>query len=58
MRHGGRNTLDVRDEYDVQDLLHALLKMFFKDVRSEEWTPSYAGASSLGWIFSCDRKQL
>jgi len=45
-RHAGRATLDVSDEYDVQDLLHALLRVFFKDVRPEEWTPSYAGTSS------------
>jgi hypothetical protein len=32
--------------YDVQDLLHALLKIDFDDVRPEEWTPSYAGKSS------------
>jgi hypothetical protein len=35
-----------RDEYDVQDLLHALLVVHFEDVRTEEWTPSYAGKSS------------
>ena len=45
-RHGSRPTLDVSDEYDVQDLLHALLRIFFGDVRPEEWTPSYAGKSS------------
>jgi hypothetical protein len=45
-RHDGRDTLDVRDEYDVQDLVHALLRMFFRDIRAEEWTPSYAGSSS------------
>src|SRR5262249_47411003 len=33
-------------EYDVQDLLHALLMIFFNDVRKEEGTPSYAGAAS------------
>ncbi len=42
-RHDGRNTLNIDDEYDVQDLLHALLLLYFKDVRAEEWTPSYAG---------------
>lgn len=36
----------VEDEYDVQDLLHALLKVDFDDVRKEEWTPSYAGGAS------------
>lgn len=45
-RHDGRQTLDVTDEFDVQDLLHALLRIFFKDIRPEEWTPSYAGNSS------------
>lgn len=45
-RHGGRPPLDISDEYDVQDLLHALLKIHFDDIRTEEWTPSYAGGSS------------
>jgi hypothetical protein len=45
-RHSGRTTLDVKDEYDVQDLFHALLTLFFDDIRPEEWTPSYAGGAS------------
>jgi hypothetical protein len=45
-RHDGRPTLDVTDEYDVQDLMHTLLSLFFDDIRPEEWTPSYAGGSS------------
>ncbi|HEY2093138.1 MAG TPA: hypothetical protein VGJ81_14735 [Thermoanaerobaculia bacterium] len=45
-RYDGRGTLDVSDEYDAQDLLHALLHLFFDDIRPEEWTPSYAGKSS------------
>ncbi len=45
-RYDKRNTLDVKDEYDVQDLLHALLRLYFDDIRSEEWTPSYAGKSA------------
>lgn len=45
-RHQNRGTLQITDEYDVQDLLHALLKIYFYDIRSEEWTPSYAGGSS------------
>ena len=45
-RHDGRTTLDVEDEYDVQDLFHALLTIYFDDIRPEEWTPSYAGGSS------------
>lgn len=42
-RYNHRNTLEIQDEYDVQDLLHALLLLHFDDVRAEEWTPSNAG---------------
>ena len=45
-RHGNRNTLEVNDEYDVQDLLHSILMLEFDDIRSEEGTPSCAGSSS------------
>ena len=45
-RHENRPTLTVEDEYDVQDLLHALLQLDFDDIRREEWTPSYAGGAS------------
>lgn len=45
-RHDNRETLKIEDEYDVQDLLHALLLLYFDDVRAEEWTPSYAGKSA------------
>ena len=45
-RYNGRETLDVSDEYDVQDLLSALLVLYFDDIRLEEWTPSYAGKSA------------
>ncbi|BCL34816.1 hypothetical protein [Nostoc sp. MS1] len=45
-RHENRETLDVKDEYDVQDLLHSLLLLEFDDVRPEEWTPNRAGSNS------------
>lgn len=44
-RYNNRETLDVADEYDVQNLLNSLLVIFFEDIRSEEWIPSYAGSS-------------
>ena len=34
---------EVIDEYDVQDVLHSLLKIYFADIRAEEYCPSYAG---------------
>lgn len=44
-RYNGRETLRITDEYDVQDLLHSLLSLYYDDIRPEEWTPSYAGSS-------------
>jgi DpnII restriction endonuclease len=43
-RHAGRPALVIDDEYDVQDHLHALLRLHFDDVREEEWAPSYGGS--------------
>src|SRR5574341_807535 len=55
-RHGHRDTLDVEDEYDVQDLLHALLTLEYDDIRPEEWTPSYAGGSSrMDFLFKLEQ---
>lgn len=45
-RYDNRPTLEIKDEYDVQDLLHSLLLIHFDDIRPEEYTPSYAGATS------------
>ena len=46
VRHKARPSIIIEDEYDVQDLIHAILKLFFNDVRAEECTPSYAGGAS------------
>ncbi|ENG3919956.1 malate dehydrogenase [Escherichia coli] len=45
-RHDDRKTIEVNDEYDVQDLAHALLTLHFDDIRPEEASPSFAGSSS------------
>lgn len=45
-RYSGRGTLEVKDEYDVQDLLRSVLKLFVSDVREEDWVPKYAGGST------------
>lgn len=44
-RHDHRATLHVADEYDLRDLLHALLTLEFDDIRPEVWTPEYAGGA-------------
>jgi hypothetical protein len=46
LRHENRETLLIRDEYDVQDLLHALLLTLFDDVRAEDPVPTRAGKAS------------
>jgi DpnII restriction endonuclease len=45
-RHADRKPLTVNDEYDVQDLLEALLATDFDNVHDEEFTPLVAGANS------------
>ena len=45
-RHDHRSAMTIKDEYDVQDLFHAILLLHFDDVRTEEVAPSYAGNSS------------
>ena len=45
-RRAGRPALVIADEYDAQYLFHMLLRVFFDDIRPEEWTPTYAGKSA------------
>lgn len=45
-RRKGIQPLSFGNEYDVQDLLHALLRPWISDIRPEEFTPSYAGSST------------
>lgn len=39
-------SLSFDSEYDIQDLLHAMLRPWVADIRLEEYTPSYAGTST------------
>jgi hypothetical protein len=45
-RRHGATALTFQSEYDIQDLLHALLRPWVADIRPEEFTPSYAGSST------------
>ncbi len=40
-----RATLSVEDEFDAQDLLHALLRIQFDNIDTDEWTPSYSSGA-------------
>lgn len=44
-RNADRPNFEITCEQDVQDLLHALLKPIFPDVRGEEWTPKHGTKS-------------
>ncbi len=45
-RHGDRKSIIINDEYDVQDSLYAIMRLFINDIRPEDYVPSYAGANS------------
>src|SRR5207237_9230184 len=58
-RRKGAVTLSFSTEYDVQDLLHALLRPWVADVRPEEFTPSYAGSSTrMDFLLPAHRRVL
>ena len=38
--------LAFSSEYDIQDLLHSLMRPWISDIRPEEFTPSYAGSNT------------
>lgn len=45
-RYDSRDTIIISDEYDVQDLLNALMRLYFDDIRVEDWVPEYAGGKT------------
>ncbi len=45
-RHAKRDPFPLNDEYDYQDLFHAMLRVFFEDVRAESYVAEYAGGAS------------
>ena len=45
-RHGNKETIKIEDEYDLQDALRSILRLFINDVRTEDYVPSYAGSNS------------
>jgi len=48
LTHRRKNSVNLvfTSEYDIQDILHALLRPWISDIRPEEVTPSYAGTST------------
>ena len=46
LRREYRATLEVEDEYDVQDLFYALLRLEFDDIVTEDWMPSYTESAN------------
>lgn len=54
-RHNGRETLIVDDEYDLWDLLRALLRLEHDDVRAETWTPAYADQPRTDFLLKIER---
>jgi hypothetical protein len=51
LRKDYRATLEVEDDYDLQDLLASLLKVEFDEVGADEWTPPYTGGAPRTTLF-------
>lgn len=45
-RHKQKPLISIENEYNAQDLFHALMLLYFDEIHPEEWTPSYAGSSA------------
>jgi hypothetical protein len=45
-RYNDRPTIEIVDEYDVQNIIHSILKLFFSDIRREVYNPQYLGKST------------
>ncbi|WP_255153080.1 hypothetical protein [Halorarius halobius] len=45
-RYNNRPSVEIQDEHDVQDILHALLAVQCEDLRKEEAAPSHGGSAS------------
>jgi len=41
-----KNGFKINNEYDVQNIFHSLLTLYFDDIRREEYIPSSGGANS------------
>ena len=56
LRKEYRPTLEITDEYDLQDLFYALLRLQFDEVGTEERAPDYAnGARRSSYLLDWDR---
>jgi len=44
-RKHSRSPFEIKNEYDVQDLLFVNIRSVFEDARIEEWTPKHGGKS-------------
>ena len=56
LRKEYRPTIEITDEYDLQDLFYALLRLQFDEVGTEEWAPGYAnGARRTSYLLDWDR---
>ena len=56
LRKEYRPTLEITDEYDLQDLFYALLRLQFDEVGTEEWTPAYTnGAPRTSYLLDWEK---
>jgi hypothetical protein len=54
VRHAERPPFRVEDEHDLEDLLRALLPLYFDDVRPEGRTPSYDAGTRTDFVLAAE----
>src|SRR5512135_949101 len=57
-RHADRETLRIKDEFDLWDLLNALLALEHDDVRALTWTPAYSTHPRTDFLLKIERMVL
>lgn len=54
-RYSDRPPFRVADEYDLEDLLRAVLPLHFEDIRLESRTPSYAAGTRTDFLLAAEK---
>ena len=54
----GSKTIEVKNEWNCQQIFRAILAAYFEDIRLEEWNPSVAGTSARCEFFLKDMRTM
>jgi hypothetical protein len=57
-RHGDRPGFRIKDDFDLEDLLRALLPLHFDDIRPEGRTPRYTAVTRTDFLLAVEKMAL